>query len=1223
MHTIFPILVLVLGGVAGVEDEHSPFEKALRGAERFLEAGEPEAAWPQIQRALERDAASPRAWALRVRWGEAVGDADDRIFSLHRQYRLMVLQEAGRAELRALRDVLMAEDPIAGEVLDMKREFVADLKKVATSYEADGRRHSAIRVHKEILALDPGRVESEEAIERIAAFPDPSLAAEAKPKDLLEGISEEWIREHDAAHDTWKTRARLVRENYTTMTDGGYAALVRAAEAMEQMNAFYRMFFNYGTEEDGRSVSRIELRIFKNRDEYLELGSGPPADWSGGQFTGGAVETYIGDGGFEAMTGTLFHEAAHQFVSLATRAVGWLNEGLASFFEGCRILGNGTVLMNLPANHRLFPLVDRMDKGWMASAEDGLDPEDPTQTPETAPTFRIVLENRYRWGPPWYAPTWGVVFFLYNYQDPWDGRFVYRRAFREFIDKSGGRSGKGAVKNFEEVVLENPTPPIDRKSRPDDMEEVDLPTTVEELDDVWKTWLTRLRDEQSGKLEVERPFLRWAQFALQAGDLDVAQEHFEKGVVAAPDDVDVLLQFATFLHEERGNPDRATKLLLEAIQSLEGEEVVQEDRLDDAERLLRKTDPKRRTLARVHEKIAERAVEIVTRYREANRPMMVMDLSWRLGTDLKIAGLFEEYELALRESGKSIQIWKLAYNEKDLDGWNVVGDSAFKASAETMVVDRGTFSPGQFDFQVLTLDTVTSGDFSIDLEVDARRGEASFCGIVVGRKDASTFHSFILFPGQPRAGAADTGFVDLTSHYGADSYKTWRHIPVDTSVEPGQTLVAVWHRLRLDVTGAEVDLWFDGELLARHAFPSRDVLRGNFGLIMGPGKARYRNVRYLALHPRDPASAIERAVRLEALTDSETGRIGDSWLGVRPPFPTVLHWAQGERLSWAEAGPVPQLLVLWSINQNDMIPMHDWLSGLAEEYEDIGLRIVSIASAVDGDELEFYVAENRFPYAVGLDHREGFGIGKTFETFAIDRYNLPRLLLLDIDGRVAWEGDPGFVIGEGGAAGSESYLDAPLAELIDSRRLYELGRWMKDWRRKGHRALLAGDLATVGPILLASGEFQSGVVPDVDLAQRALRNIRRSLENDRDTAQRLREMGRAPALLPLLAWGPSIGIPFDEKAASKRHAKVISSTAGRDWTSVLRAVKRFSHGRGEYGERLANLMDGVRGESPFAAEVRADLEAALGAGGGPKLEEILANLPHRLPAWLAREFFSW
>jgi hypothetical protein len=110
--------------------------------------------------------------------------------------------------------------------------------------------------------------------------------------------------------------------------------MVRAAEAMEQMNGFYREFIHYGGPDDNKNVPRIELHIFKTRDEYLKLGIGPPVEWSGGHFTGNAVETYIGQGGFEECITTLFHEAAHQFVGLATTASGWLNEGLASFFEG-------------------------------------------------------------------------------------------------------------------------------------------------------------------------------------------------------------------------------------------------------------------------------------------------------------------------------------------------------------------------------------------------------------------------------------------------------------------------------------------------------------------------------------------------------------------------------------------------------------------------------------------------------------------------------------------------------------------------------------------------------------------------------------------------------------------------------------------------------------------------------------------------------------------------
>ena len=45
-----------------------------------------------------------------------------------------------------------------------------------------------------------------------------------------------------------------------TYTNSGYENLVRAAEAMEQMNAFYREFFRYGVEGDTHTVPRIDLR---------------------------------------------------------------------------------------------------------------------------------------------------------------------------------------------------------------------------------------------------------------------------------------------------------------------------------------------------------------------------------------------------------------------------------------------------------------------------------------------------------------------------------------------------------------------------------------------------------------------------------------------------------------------------------------------------------------------------------------------------------------------------------------------------------------------------------------------------------------------------------------------------------------------------------------------------------------------------------------------------
>jgi tetratricopeptide (TPR) repeat protein len=886
---VLAILVPMIGGpLARPGAGGSAVEEALAYAEDALAHGKPAEGLAHVDRALERDAKSLRAWALRARCEEALGDADLRAHALHQELRLSVVQKRPAAEVAALRASLVAVDPMAQDLFDLTRNFVPRLRAVADQYVKDGRPHAAIRAHKEILTLDPECQESRDAIQKIASTPDPSLAGDAKPKDLLADVSAEWIRERDAAHATWEDRDKLAREHYVTMTDTGYANLVRAGEAMEQMNAFYREFFQYGAEGDGHTVPRIELRIFKDHAEYLKKGSSP-ADWSGGQFTGDAVETYVGEGGFAEMVGTLFHESAHQFVSLATSASGWLNEGLASFFEGTRILSNGTVLMNLPANHRLMPMVARLEKGWMKDEADGIDPAAPTKSsPPKAPTFRIVLENKYEWGPPWYAPTWAVVYFLYNYQDPVDGRFVYRAAFREFVNSSGGRVGEGAVGNFEEVVLANPAPPIPGFKRPKDAPAIALPKTVEELDLVWKDWLVALKKEQNGEIEVARPYLAWARAAVLAKDEAAARELFEKALAASPDDVETLLAFAGYLADHKG-ADRASKLALEALRVLESREPVDEKAVAAAEKSLDQWDPKRKALASLHEDLWAASKRVVLGYRAAGMPSMVLDLSWRLGSDLGVPGMQELYEAALREGAKPVRIWQLAYDEADLEGWAVQADSGYRADGRTLIAGFAPFDEKVFDYRVLTLDAVTSGDWSLEADVLATKGKVNFCGLVFGRKDPRNFHGLILFPGRTdasgsREGLATTGFVDLASCFGDQSFKTWRHNPVDVDAEkaaPDKTGVDErWHKLRIDVADLHVDTWFDGEFLATQDFPSADPLRGSLGLIVGPGEARFRNVRL----PRAPAARHRRADRARG-ADGEARVAGRPAAGRQLPRP--------------------------------------------------------------------------------------------------------------------------------------------------------------------------------------------------------------------------------------------------------------------------------------------------------------------------------------------------
>jgi tetratricopeptide (TPR) repeat protein len=1193
------LLALLLG--AGTAPESSGFAKAVAAAEAALQKGDLATARAQVERALERDPKSVRAWELRVHWAELANEPDEAVYALHRVYALSVAQQVEKKALADLRARITGADPIAADLFGLEAKYVKKLGEVAAAFEKLGWPHSAIATHREILALDPENVASRTAIEKLASAPDPSLAGDARPADLLAGISDEWIAEHDRAHATWEERATLEHEHYVTHTDAGYAVLVRAAAAMDQMSDFYREFFAFGTGKDARTAPRIELRIFKDQDEYLRLGQSP-AKWSGGQFTGDAVETYVGAGGFAEMVGTLFHEAAHQYVSLATNAAGWLNEGLASFFEGSRLLANGTVRTNLPANHRLFPLAERMERGWMVSATDGAAPGDPTVVPPKAPTFRIVLENAYEWGPAWYEPTWGVVYFLYNFQDPRDGRFLYRKAFREYVDKSGGLLGETAVEVFEETVLaraSDPTPGI--KSS------LTLPTSVGQLDETWKEWILKLRDEQSGRLKFLRPWKEWATFAIQRGDADTALEFFEKGLDAAPEDPQLLIAFGTFLAGEK-REDRAVQLFRRAEALLAAESGPDALLAADADRWLRKLDPQVFPLRKVRAGLVPEAQGIAQRYFDQGFELQAMDVAWRLGTELSIPGLLDLYRRAVEREGRSLATWKLAYDEQGLAGWSAEGDTVFRPAGEELTASFGAWQTDEFSYRFLTLDEVTSGDFSLEAEVLAKPREVAFAGLVFGRKSTDDFHALLFYPPTTEG---KNGYTDLATFYGGGSHETWHHVSVpSTGPDP-------WVKMRIDVTGRRVEMWLAGSAIGSQEFPGKEVLRGSFGLATGVGTARFRNVRYLARDARDPAAEIERAAR----TSGEPIARGGSWVGLAPPFPSASRWVQEPRTSWDEGRGSPQLLVLWSCAQNEIVRIDEWLRAFAAKYADLGLRIVSVVEYSDEARLADYLGEHAFPGSLGIDLRQDPpSIGATFETFAVQQFGLPRVLLVDVDGKVAWEGEPGLKSGKAWS-GEDTYVDAPLRDLAERRKLRELAGWRARWSSEGRPAVAAGNLAQALPLLREAEQLDGSLFPDVAEAQAMLRAIVDTARAPETALAALATARREPALAALKRWAELAGAPLAESKEVKAMAKCASVKAWERALGFLKPALR-KIGEGKPAEVSLTVVEEIaKLEGAFVEELATDLREA--AGDPERLESVLVGAESRPARWLAREHFGW
>ena len=175
-----------------------------------------------------------------------------------------------------------------------------------------------------------------------------------------------------------------------------------------------------------------------------------------------------------------------------------------------------------------------------------------------------------------------------------------------------------------------------------------------------------------------------------------------------------------------------------------------------------------------------------------------------------------------------------------------------------------------------------------------------------------------------------------------------------------------------------------------------------------------------------------------------------------PLFPRVESWVQGKRAGWHDRGAVPTLLVFWSIRQNDLIPIHEWLAALAKKYEDVGLEIVAIASQESGREVPKYLETHPFLGSVAIDSHARSIYGDTHTDYGVEKFGMPRVVLLDVDHRVVWGGDPGFKSGQKWQAGQESYVETPLEELVAKRKIREVAKWTKEWQAKGCRRSARG-----------------------------------------------------------------------------------------------------------------------------------------------------------------------
>jgi hypothetical protein len=340
----------------------------------------------------------------------------------------------------------------------------------------------------------------------------------------------------------------------------------------------------------------------------------------------------------------------------------------------------------------------------------------------------------------------------------------------------------------------------------------------------------------------------------------------------------------------------------------------------------------------------------------------------------------------------------------------------------------------------------------------------------------------------------------------------------------------------------------------------------------------------------------------------------------------VAEWLREPRGSWEERGPVPTLLVLWSIQQNELMPLHEWLAELAARHRDARLQIVSVASHVDGPALGAYLAEHPFPGSVGLDSMGGGGPGVVFTRYAVPKFNLPRLLLLDIDHRVVWEGDPGFLIGRPYQSGQASYVDDPLGELIERRKLDRLFPWLERWEAGGGaERLAAGEVVALAAELREAAELDGAASPPVEDVQLKLAAVRAALVDLEGVARTLSERDARPAIETLLAWGAALGHALEPDAVKARAGAALRHRSLRDWRRANEYARelaaKLTPARRADVERTAERLEELSG--PLNAEFARRLRAALATGELETVRAALSAGDEIASRWLAREYFRW
>ncbi len=1005
----------------------SPVARAgdpLDFAERWYEtavaaqkAGRLEEAKAAFVRVLEREPRHLAAMVALARIDRAAQRTDEALDWAGRflgTWRWLEDRPAQLAEAqKELAAFVLDADPLRKRADALKRDYVTKLLKLANEQLDNHAFHSGRAMLLEAQATDPEHPELSAGLARISKEGGNELAVadEGGGVDPLAGVTPEWVAENDPKHADWDKAWTLETEHYKIKTNAGYRVLKTTARAMEQVQVFYRIFHQYKTK--GESIPVANVLIFKNAQEYKTLGN-QPVDWAVGHWDGSSVVTYDaragGEGGLGGVLDTLFHEASHQFTTLAggSGVPAWLNEGMASFFEGTKLLSNGKLDWNLVVPGRLYPLVEDLRSA----------------TPHVLADVIQGHVDDYRVYYPW---GWGIVYYLYNAEDA-SGRLLYRSSMKEYFQ---GYGGEKHLERFVEFFV--------TKSK------VEGVTSIGDFEKRFKEYVFALEAQDKGLVDLGRLFEERGDKQAKRGDFARAAELFGRALERDPDHPDVLWKLAGAL-EKTGATDRAAGMLRRFVAVTMPEAGLPDQnaaRRGEAEARILKDDTSAKRLAEVRAKFHADAIQLAKDYDKAGFPRLALRALRGPATATPPSNEGRALYFAISDrSGVSLETWRLLFDERTLKGFYGGGEDDFKVENAVITAhvnadadNQGAGDDGRspstggssatsaaarkdtgFAFRRLFVDVEPAGDWSLQAEVQLEPG-GRLAGLCFGKKQDDLFHGVAILP---------EGYVDL----GAFGTSPKTLVRVKQTISPG------WHRLRMEVAGTRLVAALDGQRVIEFEFASRAELRGDFGLLAGLGKSSFKDIKLLEFDPslprRTPIGRRKAALDVESEASAPLVRAAAGLVSYREAAPPLLHVAQWVGTPPAGAGDLealrgwPFVLAFWTTDQERQVPLLAGLEALEAKYRDVALPVILVSNEPVEKVREFVQTRPiALPIAIDDEH-------KTFADYAIAKVQLPHAYLIGADGRVVWEGNPDYKAEFG------TYLDEPTAELVTKSRLSEL-----------------------------------------------------------------------------------------------------------------------------------------------------------------------------------------